>query len=279
MVPTGIALTAAGGATLVAGMILWGSGTARTTEFCGLSGCFEVADRTRQNEGLHLMMFGGTLGLMGGGVWLGGALGEPRARYSDAMVVSGAALTSFGASAILANLGTRLVRDQQNYVTSSDRDVGEVSWSNLMNGIGVLSALGGIPLWIFGARDAKPTPTAAELNLPPGYVVGERNPAMKRAGIALTSLGIASFVGSYAVLFAAFENDSGGEFSGIGEAMVASGLGLGALVFGGIGIPMWAIGAERKTVPANEAAAAANSPWLPEVRIGAGQVNLEWTTH
>ncbi|MEM1088631.1 MAG: hypothetical protein AAGH90_12970, partial [Pseudomonadota bacterium] len=40
------------------------------------------------------MMFGGTLGLMGGGVWLGGALGEPRARYSDAMVVSGAALTS-----------------------------------------------------------------------------------------------------------------------------------------------------------------------------------------
>ncbi len=265
MVPVGIALTSIAGVSVITGTSMLASRRAHEPELCGLSGCFAQRDATYRIGGLSFMTGGLMLGLVGGGVWLGGATGAPRARHQDRWVSAGATLTGLGLSTVTAGV-TALVAQSQD-VQFEERSHVE-PWAASLIGLGGAMAILGIPLWAVGAKDW--APESNEDEVPPGHVVREYSPAMKTAGIVLTSIGAASFVGSGASFVAALNAD---DFGGLGLAVLSSGLSLGGIVFTGIGIPLWSVGAHDKVVADDEAH---QLPIAPDVQIGAGNVELTW---
>lgn len=107
--------------------------------------------------------------------------------------------------------------------------------------------------------------------MPPPQVTIEppkhRNPAMMIAGIVLTSIGSAALMGG--VITTAMFSRASGEASGIGIVVIGLPLLGGSLLFAGVGVPLWVIGASAP--PAHHAAL------VPSLSVGAGSGTLRWT--
>lgn len=106
--------------------------------------------------------------------------------------------------------------------------------------------------------------------MPPPPVMIEpprhRNPAMMIAGIVLTSIGSAALIGGV-ITTAAFSQASG-EASGIGIVVIGLPLLGGSLLFAGVGVPLWVVGAS---------APPAHAALVPSLSVGAGSGTLRWT--
>lgn len=264
MVPVGIALTSIAGVSVITGTSMLAHRRRKETVSCGLSGCFSAPDATYRIGGLSFLTGGLALGLVGGGVWLGGATGEPRARRQDRWVSAGASLTGLGLSAVTAGVSALVA--QSNSVQIEQPSHVE-PWAGMLIGLGGAVAVVGMPLWGVGAKDWSPESAG---HVPPGRVAREYSPAMKTAGIVLTSIGIGSFAGSGGAMAAALNADG---FGGLGLAVLSTGLGLGGVVFSGIGIPLWSVGAHDAVVEDE----ARDVPVAPRVRLGPGNAELTWS--
>lgn len=94
-----------------------------------------------------------------------------------------------------------------------------------------------------------------------------RNPAMMIAGMVLTGIGAAALVGG--VVSTAYFSTLSGDGSGIGIVVVGLPLLGGSLLFAGVGVPLWVVGAS--------APPASRSALIPSVSVGAGSGALRWT--
>lgn len=90
---------------------------------------------------------------------------------------------------------------------------------------------------------------------------------MKWAGVVLTTAGSGSLIGS-AIALARLEPDT------LTVAAVPGLLGFFGVAMLGVGIPLWAVGASDR--PSYEPDDDADWSYAPEVRLGAGRVDLTW---
>lgn len=89
---------------------------------------------------------------------------------------------------------------------------------------------------------------------------------MMVAGIVLTSIASAALVAG--VVSTAYFSQAGGEASGIGVAVIGLPLLGGSVIFAGVGIPLWVVGAQRR--PHGTSAA------IPSLSMGPGSGALRW---
>lgn len=102
--------------------------------------------------------------------------------------------------------------------------------------------------------------------MPPPPVMIEppkhRNPAMMIAGIVLTSIGSAALIGGVVTTVAYSRADSP-----FGVVLIGLPLLGGSLLFAGVGVPLWVVGAS---------APPAHTPLLPSLAVGPGSGTLRW---
>jgi hypothetical protein len=152
LLPTGIVSTSVGAFLALGGALLLGSDDG--VELCGVTGgCVTRPDRSRELAGGALLGSGLGLAAVGLPSLIVGVGEIPREghRQSHAMTTAGVVLTSLAAGLVGSGLGS-LVAD------ASRGELDEKAISISLISIGGAFALGGVPLWIFGAQRPDPMP-------------------------------------------------------------------------------------------------------------------------
>ncbi|RLB45028.1 MAG: hypothetical protein DRI90_28880 [Deltaproteobacteria bacterium] len=168
LLPTGIVATSVGAFMALGGALLLGSDDGDV--LCGTAGgCVTRPDRSRELAGGALVGAGLGLAAVGLPSLIAGVGEIPREghRHSHGMTSAGVALTTLAGGLLGSGLGILL----------ADAGRGELDEPEIfvpLLAVGGTFALGGVPLWIFGAQrpatggaSEAPSPRPAEPSLPP----------------------------------------------------------------------------------------------------------------
>jgi hypothetical protein len=241
LLPTGITTAAVGSIFLVFGATELDRASGETSSACGLSGCVEVDFSYSETPVGEMLLTGGGIMAAGGAGMLVYALAEPprRATAGRARIAAGAMGLSLGA-------GTAVMGAME---ATSDVP-GGAGAGILVSGI-ITSAISA-PILVWGAQTIDEG-NADDVYDSEGRIV---------AGSILTATGIGFGTLTAATLGAS--TACNGSFCAFGYIFSLVPLG-GAAACLGTGIPLFAGGAS--TAPARA---------MPEVAVGAGDVQLSW---
>lgn len=253
-----------GGVLMLAGAIHLGANPPE--EYCGVTGCVDRPNPLDTNIAATMIGAGAGFGLVGAFGLLGWGVNRPdsvgEARRNASMMTVGFGMTS----AAVASLGLGFAQA----FTYDDSIDFSTAWPFFVTST-VLGSIG-IPLLTVGATVETPeSRRKARIAAADQDRTKIRSKGMVIAGGVLTALATLAGVASGALFI--LDVAITGEPSLV-TALIALPTFGGSLLFGGIGIPLIVVG----NSPAKASVAGEDlTPFLPEVRVGAGTANLTWS--